>query len=63
MKREADNNRVKRAVEHINAAITNLESIKWENRTVDEEKAIEGTIARLQSENLILHLLAKGGME
>lgn len=63
MKREADNNRVKRAVEHINAAITNLESIKWENRTVDEEKAIEGAIARLQSENLILHLLAKGGME
>ena len=63
MKREADNNRVKRAIEHINAAITNLESIKWENRTVDEEKAIEGAIARLQSENLILHLLAKGGME
>jgi hypothetical protein len=63
MKREADNNRVKRAMEHVMAAITNLESIKWENRTVDEEKAIEGAIARLQSENLILHLLAKGGME
>lgn len=63
MKREADNNRVKRAIEHINAAITNLESIRWENRTLNEEQAIEGTVKRLQEEKLVLHLLAKGGME
>ena len=31
MKREADKNRVKRAIEHLNAAITNLKSIKSEN--------------------------------
>lgn len=33
MKREADNNRVWRAIEHLNAAITNLKSIKQENMT------------------------------
>ena len=61
MKREADNNRVKRAMDHIAAAITNLRSIKWENRTSKEDNAIEDTIAHLHVETLVLNLLAKGG--
>ena len=36
MKREADNNRVKRAIEHLEAAITNLDSIKEGNITGEE---------------------------
>lgn len=40
MKREADNNRIKRAIDHLNAAITNIESIKWEHRTVLEEQSL-----------------------
>ena len=31
--RTADKNRIKRAIEHLNAARTNLDSIKEENRT------------------------------
>ena len=36
MRRESDNNRARRALEHVNAAITHIDSIKRENRT-DEE--------------------------
>lgn len=36
MKREADKNRVKRAIEHLEAAITNLDSIKEGNITGEE---------------------------
>lgn len=39
MKREADNNRVWRAIEHLNAAITNLKSIKQENMTRQERNS------------------------
>ena len=40
MRREADNNRVRRAMEHISAAITNLRSIKFVNVTKEEDKAV-----------------------
>ena len=40
MKREADNNRVKRAIEHLNAAITNIRSIKDENVTRQEKHSL-----------------------
>lgn len=41
MKREADNNRVKRAIEHITAAQTNLNSIKDIDRTRIEDGVID----------------------
>jgi len=47
--REPDKNRVKRSMEHIMAAITNLNSIKDENRTQEDDLHIEaskGTLAR-----------------
>lgn len=36
MKREADKNRVRRAIEHLNAAKTNLESIKYANLEIGD---------------------------
>lgn len=44
MKREADRNRVKRAVEHLNAAVTNIHSIKAENMTRQENNALRITV-------------------
>ena len=41
MKREADINRVKRAMEHIQAAIVNIESIKEVNRTDDDDAVLK----------------------
>ena len=38
--RQADINRVNRAKEHLKAAITQLNSIKWENQTGMEETFI-----------------------
>ena len=40
MKREADNNRVKRAIEHLTAAQTNLDSIKAVDRSVNENNRL-----------------------
>ena len=39
--RRPDINRVRRAAEHLKAAMTNLDSIKWENRTKIENENIE----------------------
>lgn len=47
MKREADKNRVNRAMEHIMAAITQINSIKDENRT-----GAENTLLLLVRSNL-----------
>lgn len=44
MKREADRNRVKRAIEHLNAAVTNIRSIKAENMTRQENNALRITV-------------------
>lgn len=41
MKREADKNRTKRAIEHIKAAITNIDSIKFENRDKVDDYALD----------------------
>ena len=44
MKREADRNRVKLAIEHLNAAVTNIRSIKVENMTRQENNALRITV-------------------
>ena len=41
MKREADINRVKRAMEHLTAVIVNIESIKEENRTNEDDAVLK----------------------
>jgi hypothetical protein len=41
MKREVDNNRVKRAMEHVMAAITNINSIKIIDRTPMQNMLLE----------------------
>ena len=48
MKREADNNRVKRSMEHVKAAITNLKSIKPDNMSLDEEDKMKYHIDELE---------------
>ena len=47
--RQADKNRVARALEHVEAAITNLESMKWENLT-DKESYDRQQAVRLLNE-------------
>lgn len=59
MKRQADNNRVNRAMEHIQAAVTNINSIKWENRTAAEERVLKSTVEHLMSEYGVLQMLVK----
>ena len=62
--RQPDINRVMRAMEHIMAAITNINSIKWEHRTRDEETFLETTKSRLADEYRDLRIFAekkKGG--
>jgi hypothetical protein len=61
--REPDRNRVKRAMEHIMAAITNINSIKKENRTDSEERTLESTRSNLASEYRSLRRLAEGKEE
>lgn len=39
--RQADINRVNRAKEHLKAAVTQLNSIKWENQSITEETFIK----------------------
>lgn len=45
MNREADINRVNRAIEHIKAAVTNIKSIKAENITRQEKNSLNITVA------------------
>jgi len=59
MKRQADNNRVNRAMEHIQAAVTNINSIKWENRTAAEERVLKTTVEHLTHECGVLQMLVK----
>lgn len=59
MKRQADNNRVNRAMEHIQAAVTNINSIKWENRTAAEERVLKNTVEHLMRECGVLQMLVK----
>ena len=46
--REPDKNRVKRAIEHINAAVVSIENIKWENRTNRENVKLNAAAADLR---------------
>ena len=48
MKREADKNRVRRAIEHLNAAKTNLESIKSTNIETEEHIIILKALADIK---------------
>lgn len=57
MKREADKNRVKRAMEHIMAAITNINSIKDEHRMADEHASLESVKSNLANEYRTLRTL------
>lgn len=59
MKREADKNRVKRAMEHIMAAITNINSIKDEHRMEDEHVSLESVKSNLANEYRTLRILIK----
>ena len=59
--RTPDINRVKRAMEHIMAAITNINSIKWENRTRAEENILEITKQHLADEYRALRMLSEKG--
>ncbi len=61
MKREADNNRVKRAIEHINAAITNINSIKIIDRTPMQNMLLEQAKKQLADGWRTLRL-TEGGM-
>lgn len=47
MNREADINRVKRAIEHIKAAVTNIKNIDAENITRQEKNSLNITVADL----------------
>ena len=57
--RQPDINRVKRAMEHIMAAITNINSIKWENRNSKEDAILETTKEILAKEYRVLRLLSE----
>ena len=59
MKREADKNRVKRAMEHIMAAITNINSIKEKDRTTAENVLLELARSNLSIEYRKLRILIK----
>lgn len=48
--RQPDYNRVKRAMEHIMAAITCINSIKWEHRTDNDDRFLEATKKNLADE-------------
>lgn len=57
--RQPDINRVNRAMEHIMAAITCINSIKWEHRSPDEEAVLESTKGHLADEYRVLKVLAE----
>mgnify|MGYP006896857186 CR=1 FL=1 len=57
--REPDKNRVRRAMEHIMAAITNINSIKWENRTDSEDRTLEEVKKCIADEWRVLKALAE----
>ena len=57
--REPDKNRVRRAMEHIMAAITNLNSIKWEHRTESENRTLNDVWSHLSEEYRILRIMAE----
>ena len=61
MKREADNNRVTRAMEHIMAAVTNLKSIKDEHRSDDDDAIIKDGCEELATVWRALRILIKNG--
>ena len=55
--READINRVKRSMEHIMAAITNINSIKTEHRTSAQNVTLEQVKKHLADEYRVLRKL------
>lgn len=61
MKREADINRVKRAQEHLQAANTHMNSIKYKNMTRREWDLISEVKLFIVRANVRLNILAEGG--
>lgn len=61
--RQPDINRVKRAMEHIMAAITHINSIKWENRSQAEDNILETTKQNLADEYRVLRTLSEKGAQ
>ena len=59
--RQPDINRVKRAMEHIMAAITHINSIKWENRSHAEDNILETTKQNLADEYRVLRTRSEKG--
>ena len=57
--RQPDKNRVRRAMEHIMAAIRNINSIKWEHRTTDELLTLERVKRHLAKEYRTLNRLTE----
>lgn len=57
--RQPDINRIKRAMEHIQAAIVSINSIKYEHRTHNEEVFLECTKGRLADEYRDLRTFAQ----
>ena len=55
--REPDRKRIRRAIDHVEAAMTNIDSIKWENRTQPEEWTLNGICDVLQEQKSILESL------
>ena len=54
-----DINRVRRAAEHLKAAMTNLDSIKWENRTNKENEQLEWACGEIRYIKNSLESVAK----
>jgi len=59
--RQPDINRVKRVMEHIMAAITHINSIKWENHSHAEDNILETTKQNLADEYRVLRTLSEKG--
>lgn len=60
---QPDINRVNRAMGHIMAAITHINSIKWVHRTKDEENILETSKQHLTEEYRMLKALAEKGAQ
>lgn len=61
--RQPDISRVNRAMVLIMAAITNINSIKWDHRTNAEENILETTKQHLAEEYRVLKTLAEKGAQ
>lgn len=59
--RQPDINRIKRAIEHIKAAMNHIDNIKYLDRTSDEDRKLNGVWEDLRYEEMMLEAMTKGG--